>query len=119
LAERSVAVIAARVIGNQSVALEDPDAFGRGKLAQRAADAIVWDRVIVEIESGVGGLADPHLDALVSIEAVGGQREQAWALLGKDILDGAGGVLRTGAPACGGGAPLGGPRCSICTISGT
>jgi hypothetical protein len=28
LAERSVAVIAARVIGNQSVALEDPDAFG-------------------------------------------------------------------------------------------
>jgi hypothetical protein len=84
------------VIGHQRATVEDPDTLGRDEHAQRAGDTIVLSRVIVEIEPGLGSLADSHLDALAPIEAVGGQREQAWALLGKDILDRAGRVLGQG-----------------------
>lgn len=54
------AVVAPRVIGDDVHAVDDPNPVDAGDGDELALDVAVRDRVVVEVEADVGGLADTH-----------------------------------------------------------
>ena len=78
--DAGVPVEAARMAGDDVRAVENAHFLERGDHDEGASDMGVRHAVIVEIEPGVGGLADGDLDPVVGGEAVAGQRHEGAAL---------------------------------------
>jgi hypothetical protein len=70
------AVEAARVGGDDALAVEDAHGGEAGQHGQRALDVVVRDAVVVPVEAHVGGLAHAHLGAFLGRERIGRQGQQ-------------------------------------------
>ena len=99
----------ARMGSEHGAGVEDAHGLEGGRDDKGASHVAVRNRVIVCIESRVGGLSHLDLDTLFAGEGVVGQCEQMGALLGEDVGDGAPAVLGTGTFGGAGLAPLVGP----------
>ena len=92
--------------GEHDAGVEDAHGLEGGRDDEGASHVAVRNRVIVCIESRVGGLSHLDLDALFAGEGIVGQCEQMGALLGEDVGDGALAVLGAGTFGGAGLAPL-------------
>lgn len=81
------AVVAARVIGDDERAVDEPDALDAGDGDQLTLDIAVRDRVVVEVEADVGSLADLHGHVRLAREGLVRQRQEPRLLLGKGVAD--------------------------------
>jgi hypothetical protein len=87
--ELLAAIPAASVGRDDLVTFGDANGFEIRQDDERAARAIVRDGVVVEVEAGVGRLADFDLDAFEHGERLIGQRKQPGFLLTRGVAHGA------------------------------
>ena len=90
-------VEAARMAGDDVRAVENAHLIQRRDHDEGAAHMGVRHAVIVQIEPGVGGLADGDLDPVVGREGIAGQREERAALPLEGLAHGDGPVFGPGA----------------------
>ena len=90
-------VEAARMGGNDVRAVEDADLVQRRDHDKGAPRMGMGDAIVIEIESGVWGLADDDLDPFVDGEAVAGQGHERAAFLLEGLAHGDGAILGPGA----------------------
>ena len=91
------AVVAARVLGEDVLALDDAQPIGVGQHGQDAAHLCMGHRVVVLVEPDIGRLVDADLDPLDDRIRIVGQAQQQRRLFGEDLADAAGGVFGTAA----------------------
>jgi hypothetical protein len=88
--ELLAAIPAAGMDGDDvGLALDDADDFEVGEHGQGALRAVVWHRVVVEVEASVRCLADFDFDPLVCRKWLSWERKQAATLVVESITDGA------------------------------
>ena len=90
-----VAIVAARMGGDDGTGIEDTHGIGGGTDLERAAHVGVRDRVIIPVEAGVRCFMHPHHDALLARERIIRQREQPRPLLLEALAHAPGAVFRT------------------------
>ena len=96
----------ARMGSEHDAGVEDAHGLEGGRDDEGASHVAVRNRIIVCIESRVGGLSHLDFDALFAGEGIVGQCEQMGALFGEDVGDGAPAVLGAGTFGGAGVAPL-------------
>ena len=82
-------VVAAAMLGELGLPVEDADAGGAGHERERFPDVGVGNRVGVAVEADVGGLSGADGADEVGLEGMRGQGQEAGLLLGPDVGDGA------------------------------
>jgi len=89
------AICDARMPGENMLAIGDAHLVRIGEHRQRALDLGVRNRVIVQIETNIGCLANPDRPLFEQRIGMFGQRQQPWRLLGEDLADAAVLLTRT------------------------
>ena len=90
-----VAIVAARMGGDDGTGIKDAHGIWGGTDLERAAHVGVRDRVVVPVEARVRCFMHPHDDALLAREGIIRQREQPRSLLLEALAYAAGPILRT------------------------
>ncbi len=80
-------IVGAAVLGDDVLAVGDPHALLRRDQGERLAHEAVGDRIVVEVEADVRGLARRRRAHQLALEGVLRQREQARPLLGERLGD--------------------------------
>ena len=81
------------MLGKKPLAINNANGVLIGEDGQGALNALVRDRVVVQVKPGIGRLADPDLHPLLDGVRVIRQGKQAGGFFGEDLTNGAGGIL--------------------------